>query len=79
MTKAQAKAAAPVAPAVSPEMATLEVNQLGDVTEPKFEAPSLSAGLIEISAIAELPADIAKTYPGAVGFTQEAGLTVLHF
>lgn len=76
MTKAKTPA-----PAATPsaELTALEVIQSGDVTEPKSPPPGPSEGLIEIAPMADLSDAVAKTYPGARGYTQEAGLTVLHF
>lgn len=57
-----------------------QVVNLGDVTE-KIQSP-LTGELIEISPMSALPDShkhLAKVYPTAKGFTQEAGSIALHF
>lgn len=58
-----------------------KVVNLGDVTE-KLVASPLTGDLIPIQSMASLPdthKHLAKVYPSAQGWTQEAGSVAFHF
>lgn len=79
-TKPSNEAVTDATQATAPD--TLEVVNLGDVSEPVVNSP-LTGELIAIKPLKSLPKThkhLASIYPGAKGFTQEeSGMVALHF